>query len=834
MSYIRPMPHDPLQPALPPVFADWFGGRGWTVHPHQRAMLAAAAAGESVLLIAPTGGGKTLAGFLPSLVELADKAPGTGGLHTLYISPLKALAVDIHRNLLAPIAEMGLPITAETRTGDTPAHKRQRQRHSPPSILLTTPESLALLMTYTDAPRLFGRLKCVVVDELHALAGTKRGDQLALCLARLAHLSPDCRRVGLSATVAWPEALQAWLGSGGTPVTLIKGGGAKRAEVRIHETVGELPWSGHMGYREAPAIYEAIRQAGVTIVFVNTRAQAEIIFQELWRINEDNLPIGLHHGSLAAEQRRKVEAAMANGTLRGVVATASLDLGIDWAAVDLVIQLGAPKGASRMIQRIGRAGHRLDTPSRALMIPANRFEVLECRAALEAIRDNELDGEAPGAGALDVLAQHVLCIACQAPFDQDALYDEIRTATPYADLPRKDFDDVVEFVAHGGYALGSYEQWRRLRMTPEGLWRIAAPRYAQRLRMNIGTIVEAPVMTVRLVKNAGRRAIMGGKVLGEIEDYFVNGLVAGDTFMFGGRLLTFQGVRENSVIASPGTPGDEPKVPAYAGGRVPLTTNLADRVRAILEDSRRWGDLPANVAEWLRIQQWRSEMPPSTGLLVETFPRADREYMIAYTFEGRNAHQTLGFLLTRRMERAGLAPLGFVGTDYVIAIWSLRPVTDVDALFDEDMLGDDLEAWMAESSLLKRTFRKAAVIAGLIERKVPGAEKTGRQVTFNADLIYDVLRKHEPDHILLRATRADAAKGYTDVTRLGAMLKRVKGRIRHRRLERVSPLAVPVLLEVGKEQVYGGSATDDLLHEASAEDLIAEALSGGDQAELAL
>ncbi|MEZ5667418.1 MAG: ligase-associated DNA damage response DEXH box helicase [Alphaproteobacteria bacterium] len=824
----------PPVPRLPPAFAAWFEGRGWAVHPHQLAMLAAAVAGQSTLLIAPTGGGKTLAGFLPSLIELAGRAPGTGGLHTLYVSPLKALAVDIHRNLLTPIAEIGLAVTAETRTGDTPAHKRQRQRHSPPDILLTTPESLALMMTYADAPRVFGRLRCVVVDELHALAGSKRGDQLALCLARLAVLSPDCRRVGLSATVAWPQALRAWLGSGGRPVRLIQGGGAKRAEVRIHEHEGELPWSGHMGYREVPAIYDEIRRAGVTIVFVNTRAQAELIFQALWRINDDNLAIALHHGSLAAEQRRRVEAAMAGGSLRAVVATASLDLGIDWAAVDLVIQIGAPKGASRMIQRIGRAGHRLDVPSRALMVPANRFEVLECRAALEAIRDRALDGDPPGPGALDVLAQHVLCMAAQAPFDADTLYGEVVTASPYAALSRKDFDDVVAFCANGGYALGSYERWQRLRRTPEGLWRMAHPRFAQRLRMNIGTIVEAPVMTVRLVKGTGKRALVGGKVLGEIEDYFVNGLVEGDSFLFAGRLLVFQGIRENSVIASPGIAGEAPRIPVYAGGRVPLTTNLADRVRALLEDSRRWGDLPGPVAEWLRIQQWRSEMPPSHGLLVETFPRRDREYLVAYTFEGRNAHQTLGFLLTRRMERAGLAPLGFVATDYVIAVWSLRPAEDVDALFDEDMLGDDLEAWMAESSLLKRTFRNTAVIAGLIERRLPGAEKSGRQVTFSADLIYDVLRRHEPDHVLLRATRADAARGYTDVARLGGMLRRVKGRIRHRRLDRVSPLAVPVLLEVGKESVYGGTASDDLLHEASAEELIAEALSGGDQGVLAL
>ncbi len=833
------MPDDaPPIVALPERFTDWFADRGWAPHRHQLEVISAVRSGRSVLLIAPTGGGKTLAGFLPSLVDLAETADGLDDLHTLYISPLKALTVDVHRNLTTPIADMGLAIQAETRTGDTPSHKRQRQRQRPPHILLTTPESLALLMTYADAPRMFRRLKCVVIDELHAMAGTKRGDQLALCLARLSTLSPDATRIGLSATVAYPDALAAWLGSGGRDVHLIRGGGDKKAVVRIQETKGELPWSGHIGYRAVPELYGEISQAGVTIVFVNTRAQAEIIFQALWEVNEDNLPIALHHGSLAVEQRRKVEAAMSRGSLRAVVATSSLDLGIDWADVDLVIQIGAPKGASRMIQRIGRAGHRLDVPSQALLVPANRFEVLECRAAVEAIDARDLDGDPPGAGGLDVLAQHILCLACQGPIEPNALYREVRGAAPYAELARKDFDDTLRFAADGGYALGSYERYQRLRRDENGLWRIAAPRFAQRLRMNIGTIVEAPVLKVRLTGEGKRKSAFGGKVLGDVEDYFVNMMTPGDTFMFAGRMLRFEGIRENAVIATPGLAGEAPKVPAFVGGRLPFTTQLADRVRALLEDQRRWGDLPGPVAEWLRLQLWRSEMPPSDGLLVETFPRREREYLVAYTFAGRNAHQTLGFLLTRRMERAGLGPLGFCGTDYVIAVWSLRPAQDLDALFDEDMLGDDLESWMAESSLLKRTFRNIAVIAGLIERRNPGAEKSGRQISFNADLIYDVLRRHEPDHVLLRATRADAAKGYTDISRLAGLLRRIKGRIRHRRLERVSPLAVPVLLEVGKEQVHGGSASDDLLHEASAdlnaEELIAEALAGADQGALAL
>ena len=800
--------------ALPSLFADWFRARGWQPHPHQLQMLRAAEAGESALLIAPTGGGKTLAGFLPSLVDLAGTPHD--GLHTLYISPLKALAVDIHRNLTQPIEEMGLEIACETRTGDTPQSKRQRQRRKPPGILMTTPESLALLLSYYDAPQVFAGLKCVVIDELHALAGSKRGDLLALGLARLQSLSPGCRRVGLSATVHDPDWLAGWLSPTAEPsgVRRVIGRDGAEAEVEILTTQEYLPWSGHMAVHAIAEVYDRIKTAATTLVFVNTRAQAELVFQELWRLNDDGLAIALHHGSLAVEQRRKVEGAMAAGRLRAVVATSSLDLGIDWAAVDLVVQVGAPKGSARLLQRIGRANHQLDQPSRALLVPANRFEVLECRAALEAVAARSLDGDPPKPGGLDVLSQHILGTACAGPFDADQLYREITRAYPYKALIKKDFERTLEFVASGGYALNSYERYRRLGLDAHGFYRVSNISHVKRYRMNVGTIVEAPVLKVRM---------RNGRVLGEVEEYFVNALLPGDSFIFAGQLLASEGMRENTVLVSRAKGGD-PKVPAYAGGRLPLSTHLAERVRGILSNPGQWRNLPPAVAEWLKIQRWRSVLPDASGLLVETFPRGEKEFLVAYCFEGRNAHQTLGMLLTKRMERAGLAPLGFVATDYVIAVWSLKPAEDLATLFDEDMLGDDLEEWMAESSMLKRTFRKVAVIAGLIEARAPGQEKSGRQVTFNADLIYDVLRRHEPDHILLQATRADAAGGLTDIGRLAEMLKRVKGRIEHRRLEKVSPLAVPVLLEVGKEQVYG-SGLDELLDEG-AQALIDEATEG--------
>ena len=797
---------------LPEPFATWFASRGWAPRPHQLAMLHAAQHGESVLLIAPTGGGKTLSGFLPSLVALATPRPKPT-LHTLYVSPLKALATDIARNLTAPVEDMHLPIRIETRTGDTPQDRRRRQRENPPDMLLTTPESLALLLSLENAPAFFENLATVVIDEIHALAGTKRGDQLALCLARLTTLAPRARRVGLSATVAHRRPLLDFVGCGG-PARLIEVPEGAPPQIRMMLPEERIAWSGRMGLASASAVLKRITGAGMTIVFVNTRAQGELLFQELWKLNTETLPIALHHGSLDLAQRRRVEAAMARGDLRAVVATSSLDLGIDWGGVDQVIQVGAPKGVSRLLQRVGRSNHRMDEPSQAVLVPANRFEVLECEAAMLGVAAGELDGDAPRPGGLDVLAQHLLLTAAGTTFMPDDMFAEITRAAPYAALARAEFDDVLRFVEDGGYALSHYERYRKLFRDSEGRIHITGERTARQARMNIGTIVEAPLLKVQLTGRRGQR-------LGEVEESFANMLRDGDTFMFAGRLLRFIRIRETTLECADGGTGI-PAVPAYAGTRLPLTTNLADRVRTMLHDPATWHVFPGQVREWLELQQERSELPAPDNLLVEIFPREGRWYTVAYAFEGRNAHQTLGMLLTRRMDRFGIAPLGFVATDYVLGIWSANEPTNITELFSQDMMGDDLEAWMAESSMLRRTFRNVAVIAGLVDRNQPGAEKTRRQVTVNTDLIYNVLRRHQPDHILLRATRADAAGGLTDLGRIALMLDRAQGHLRVRHLDRVSPLAVPVLLDIGRESVRTAQDEDSLLLETEA--LVAEAM----------
>ena len=857
----------PEAEALPERFTHWFSIRGWRPRAHQIELLRRVQAGESALLVAPTGAGKTLAGFLPSLVDLS-RLGNRSTLHTLYISPLKALAVDVERNLQAPIAEMKLPVRIETRTGDTPAGKRQRQRHHPPDILLTTPEQLALLLASGDPQRLFATLRHVVVDELHSLIGSKRGDLLALDLARLRSLAPTLTMVGLSATVREPDQLRRLLVSQrprGAMASVVTADPGAPPDLQMLEASERLPWSGHGASHSIVNIYNRIRTAKTTLVFVNTRSQAEAVFQQLWRLNEDSLPIALHHGSLDAGQRRRVEEAMTQGRLRAVVCTSTLDLGVDWGDVDLVINVGAPKGASRLMQRIGRANHRLDESSRALLAPANRFEVLECRAAIEAVREGAQDTPSPGRGSLDVLCQHILGSACAQPFDADELFEEIVSAEPYAELARKDFDDALAFVATGGYALETYDRFAKIRRTREGKWRIANPRVAQAYRMNVGTIIEADMLRVRLIRGSGalraaparRRAgsrypgllgqparlppqsaatpplytgaaRAGGRVLGEIEEYFLETLAPGDTFLFGGEILALEGIVQDEALVSRAK-SDAPKVPSYAGGKFPLSTFLAERVRALLADRSLWLTLPKPVREWLELQTERSLVPRAGDLLVETFPRGGRYFLVAYPFEGRLTHQTLGMLLTRRMERAGMHPLGFVANEYALAVWSLsdsaarfqREHPSIDTFFSQDMLGDDLEEWLQESALMKRTFRQCAVISGMIERRFPGLRKSGRQVTFSTDLVYDVLRRHEPDHILLRAARADASSGLLDLERLAAMLRRIRGRIVHKPLDRISPLAVPVMLEIGREPVYG-EAQDRILAEA-AEILIAEA-----------
>ncbi len=788
---------------IPARMTDWFTAKGWTVHDHQIELFEKSG-DPATLLIAPTGGGKTMAGFLPTLAELAD---GTHqGIHTLYVSPLKALAADIKRNLRTPVEEIGLPIRIEDRTGDTSATQKKRQRADPPHILLTTPESLALLTSYEDAQRTFSGLQRIIVDEIHALAESKRGDQLMLALARLQTICPSLRRVGLSATVEDPNAIAQFLARHPDPCDIVLADPGPDPDISMLETTEMPPWSGGGAAYSIPAVLDQIKQHRTTLIFHNTRAQAEIYFHNLWLANDDALPIGIHHGSLDRQQRERVEAAMVRGELRAIVCTGSLDLGIDWGDVDLVIQIGAPKNVKRLVQRIGRANHRYNAPSKALLVPANRFEVVECVAALEAVKAHDLDGNPRGPGPRDVMCQHILVAAAAGPFSADDLYSEMTSAGPYAHVSRSEFDACLDFCATGGYALRAYDRWQRLQQRVDGLWQLRDPRAAQRIRMNLGTIQDTDTLKVRLKRNRG------GKPLGEIEEGFAASLSPGDTFLIGGQIVRYEGLRE-MVVEVTRRADKKPKIATFMGTKFATSTQLSDRILRMLAQSD-WPQLPQHTADWLALQRDMSRLPQRDRLLIESFPNDEREHICVYGFAGRNAQQTLGLLLTKRMEELGLAPLGFVATDYATLIWGLDAVADPRPLFRIDELREGLETWLAGNAVMKRTFRASATIAGLIERNTGGQRKSGRQATFSSDILYDTLLKYDPNHLLLQITREEAMRGLVDFGRIEELIARIDGQIDLVRLDRVSPFAAPLFLEMGKVPVKG-IAEERLLAEES-------------------
>ena len=776
---------------LPAPIADFFATRGWSLHPHQAEMLARADA-PSLLLIAPTGGGKTLAGFLPTLAEITRD--GHEGLHTLYVSPLKALANDIKRNLRTPIEEAGLPIRVEDRTGDTTQTQRKRQRADPPHILLTTPESLALMISYPDAGRTFAGLKRIVVDEIHALADSKRGDQLMLALSRLETLAPGLRRVGLSATVDDPGVIAHYLARHPDPCPILLADPGPAPDIAILPTTDAPPWAGAGGRYAIPDVLAEVKRHNTTLIFHNTRAQAEIFFHNLWLANDDALPIGIHHGALSREARLRVEAAMVAGELRAIVATGSLDLGIDWGDVDLVIQVGAPKKVKNLVQRIGRANHRYNAPSKARLVPANRFEVVECMAALDAVRDGTLDGDLRLDGPRDVLCQHIACIACAGDFEADTLFAEVKTVGPYAALTRAAFDDCLDFVATGGYALRAYDRYQRLKERAPGTWGLRDPRAARQIRMNLGTIIDTDTLNVRF---RGR----GGQPLGKIEENFANTLTPGDTFLMGGQVVRFEGLREMIVEVSP-RPDKQPKIATFMGYKWATSVHLAERIQRLLHDGD-FSGFPDHTRDWLELQQTRSRMPEPGRLLVESFPRDGRHHLCLYGFAGRNAHQTLALLVTKGMEEAGLEPLSFVCSDYAALISGLKPVEDVAPFLRVNGVREALADWLDGNAVMKRTFRNAAIIAGLIDRNFPGKRSSGRQATFSSDILYDTLRRFDPDHLMLRITEEEAMRGHIDFGRVELLLETVGDRIDHLHLDRVTPLAAPLFLELGIVPIKG-------------------------------
>ena len=797
---------------IPDKILRWISTKNWTLYDHQIKMFANSEY-SAQLLIAPTGSGKTLAGFLPTIADLYLNPSPT--LHTLYISPLKALASDIKRNLEAPINELKLSITVEDRTGDTKQSLKKKQRVVPPNILLTTPESLALLMSYPEAARIFSNLKRIVVDELHAITESKRGDQLFLAISNIRKYCRNVKIIGLSATVNDPSLIAGWLAPEYDCDIILSDPGLD-PDVSILKTSEPPPWAGSGGLYSIPEVINEIEKHKTTLIFHNTRAQAEIFFHNLWLANSKNLPIAIHHGSLDKDQRKQVEAAMVKGDLRAVVCTGSLDLGIDWGSVDLVIQIGAPRQVKRLVQRIGRANHSHSGVSKALIVPANRLEVLECFMALEAIYENKLDSELQTPIPLDVICQHLLLVACAGPFKPIDIFNEIRSISKYKNLTRVEFDKCLDFCITGGYALKKYEQWHRLMETSDGYVKLRDPRIANRLRMNAGTIQDNDTLKVKYKSKHGKSK---GLSIGEVEEAFAISLTPGDTFLIGGKIVKFESLREMIVEVSR-KPGKKPKIAVFSGTKFATSTLLCDRILKTLEE-KRWENLPNYLCRWLKQQETYSKLPQSNSLLIETFPRNNLHYICVYGFAGRNAQQTLGLLLTKRMEEMGLNPLGFVANDYTTLVWGLTKVVDPTKLVGGENILKGLDLWLSNNAVMKRTFRSVATIAGLIERNLAGVKKSGRQATFSSDILYDTLLRYDPNHLLLQATKKEAMQGLVDFARIENMLEKTKSHVTHVDLKRVSPFSAPLLLEAGRIPIHGSAI--ELMLDTEINSLIADA-----------
>ena len=767
----------------------WLKKKGWSLYDHQIETLSLIKKGFDVILHAPTGGGKTIGGFMPSIDDFINNNYKSQEFHTLYISPLKALTTDVKRNLLNPINDLKINIKVETRTSDTSTYNKAKQIKKPPNFLMTTPESFALLMARTDVINLFKNLKFVIIDELHTFFDSKRGHLLSLNVARLRSIKPF-QVIGLSATLKNTNLAKKYL-SNNKNTKLVSTHSKAAPEITILNSGNRIPWSGHSPRYALSEIYSEILKFKSSILFVNTRAQAEILFESLWAINNKNKKIAIHHGSLEKELRKKVEKEIVEGHVECVVATSSLDLGLDWGNIDLVMQIGAPKGVARLVQRIGRANHTINTPSRAILVPTNCFEYVECIAAKECVELNFLEDEIYSEGSLDVLAQHIVGVAISQKFKKEDLYKQIKEAWPYRNLNIEDFEKTLSFVENGGYSLQAYEEYSRLRRDGE-YYEIRDKSLVTKYKMNIGTIVEAEMLRLRV----------GNRYLGNIEEWFISGLSAGDTFIFGGKRLMFEKVIGNIAYAKI-TALEHQKIPSFKGGNLPLSTHLSRTVRKIFSKRLDAVDLPDSLKKWSELQTKFSSFPKENEFLVETFKRKngkqEKYYMAVHPFEGRNTHQTLGFLILRRIKKLGVQPFGFVANDYSILFSFSKEIEDIDFLFSQDILIEDLYEWLEETPLIKRLFREIAIISGLIYKNLPGNQKTGKQVTFNTDLIYEVLRKHEPHHILLKITTENAKKDLVDLDRLSTFLFRIKNKIKINKLNRASALAFSLLFEYHKE-----------------------------------
>lgn len=792
-----------------PLAERWFAQQGWTPFPFQREVWDAVARGESGLLHATTGSGKTYALWMAALARYAQAAapvkrrPQAPPLTVLWITPMRALAADTERALRLPLQALDLPWTLAVRSGDTSSARRARQSRKLPSALITTPESLSVLLSRPNARELFASLSMVVVDEWHELIGNKRGVLLQLALARLRHWQPELLTWGLSATLGnLDHALEVLVPRGGS------GGGGRLVQGRVSKSlhvdtllprgIERFPWAGHLGLRMLPQVVEEIERSITTLVFTNTRAQSELWFQALLEARPDWAGvIALHHGSLDRKVREWVELAVKEGRLKAVVCTSSLDLGVDFLPVERVIQIGSPKGVARLMQRAGRSGHAPGRASRLTLVPTQSLELIESIAAQDAIAALQIEPRVSPQRPLDVLVQHLVTVALGGGFHADALLEEIRGSFAYRDLADEEWRWALDFVRHGGASLKAYPDYRRAVPDESGLWQVPDVQLARRHRMSIGTIVSDASMVLKFWSRGG-----SGKVLGSVEESFIARLRKGDHLLFGGRLLELVRVHEMTAYVRKAS-GRKAAVPRWNGGRMPLSSELAQAVVARMYAAAQGvfdGPEMQTVKPLLDLQRRWSALPTRQSLLVETLRSREGWHLFLYPYAGRNVHLGLASLLAWRLGRLRPNTFSIAVSDYGLELLSAlemdwEQVLTPEIFSDEHLLHDVIHSLNA-GELAQRHFREIARIAGLVFTGFPGAPKGTRQLQASSRLFYDVFRKYEPDNRLLSQAQEEVLRQELDVERLDTCLRSLRAQtLNWRKIARPTPFAFPLLVE---------------------------------------
>lgn len=803
----------------------WFAQRGWTPFAFQKSVWASTARGESGLLHATTGAGKTYAVWFAALNRFArptpaltasgkprSRKPAAAPLSVLWITPMRALAADTAKALEAPLEELDIPWTVGLRTGDTSSAERARQSRRLPTALITTPESLTLLLTREDAREAFASLRMLVVDEWHELLGNKRGVQLQLALARLRRWNPRLIVWGLSATLGnQPHALEVLVPQGGG--RLVQGRTPKTLQVDtlLPPSLERFPWAGHLGLRMLPQVVTELAASATALVFTNTRSQAEIWYQALLEARPDWAGlIALHHGSLAREVRDWVEASLKDGRLKAVVCTSSLDLGVDFLPVERVLQIGSPKGVARLMQRAGRSGHAPGRPSRVTLVPTHSLEVIEAAAAQDAVAARRIEAREAPDKPLDVLVQHLVSIALGGGFRPDALYAEVREAWSYRDLSAEDWEWALAFVRHGGHSLTAYPDYRRVEPDADGLWQVPDTRLARRHRMGIGTIVSDASLTVKYWTKGG-----AGGSLGSIEEGFVARLRPGDCFLFAGRTLELVRV-ENMTAYVRRSSGRKAAVPRWNGGRMPLSSELADAVVAELGAADRGVYASPEmrlVRPLLEVQQAWSALPTEDNLLAEVLKSREGWHLFLYPYAGRHVHLGLASLFAWRLGQRQPVTFSIAVNDYGFELLS---ATEVDwsaclnsTLFETGDLLHDVLASLNAGELARWRFREIARIAGLVFTGFPGAGKSARQLQASSGLFFDVFRQYDPQNLLLGQAQQEVLRQELEVQRLAQTLQRMgERRLQVQVIKRPTPLGFPLLVERFRESMSSEKLAD--------------------------